>query len=88
MGQWDTRPPCYNGSMTRNASTFPPSRGKKHGAPANGARTRAPEPWPSPITRADLETLVPTRATLEALRITPADFGALAFDALPAPTPP
>ncbi|MFN8993670.1 MAG: hypothetical protein ACK5X3_08450 [Pseudomonadota bacterium] len=61
--------------MTRNASTFPPSRGKGHGDPANGARTRAPEPWPSLITRADLETLVPT----------PADFGALAFDALPAP---
>jgi hypothetical protein len=50
-----------------------------------------PEPlqdWPAPLSRADLEALVPTLADLEALRITPADFGALAFDALPAPTPP
>ena len=37
MGQWDTRPPCYNGRMTRNASTFPPGRGPGRGGPARGA---------------------------------------------------
>jgi len=28
---------CYKGLMARNASTFPPGRGKGYGGPANGA---------------------------------------------------
>ncbi|MCA3415743.1 MAG: hypothetical protein INF84_14175 [Roseomonas sp.] len=57
--------------MAEKPSASPPDPDGR----ANDAGTRAPAPWPSPITRADLE----------AMRLAPEHWARLAFDALPAP---
>jgi len=49
---------------------------------------QAPPPWPAPLSRADLEALRIKPADFRALALTPEDWARLAFDALPAPTPP